>query len=484
LSATFNQLEETSDFMKLLRRSTWGLQGVFSAVVYCLLPAVGSFAQSSGGTNPSNLPPVVTITATTPIASWSGASGVFTLFRTGDPVSPLNVYCAIGGTASNGVDYQQISSFIQLASGIMSTSVLITPINHGQTNVETVTLTLAPSPLMTPVNYLIGYPSNATVTILPPGDTNIPPSVAITSPANGSVFSAPANIPLIAVASDPDGFVAGVQFFAGTNSLGIATNWAVVDPLPGNGPPVVARAFFLTWSNAPAGSYRLTALATDNGGATGVSSPVQITVLSTQTNVPPVVRIASPPNGSVFRAPLNLPIFAFAADPDGSVASVEFFAGTNSLGLGQPVAAVPPSLPPGPVQPPILIFEPTNYWGLVWTNPPPGTYALTAKATDNGGASTVSLPVNIGILSAVPPPTNLHLEQLGFSHGGPLPLHQLRPAERRVYGLWFRRHQQRSDCELRHRRHRQQRRGLCGPAGFGHHSRRPADGHDHHCSPG
>ena len=393
--------------MKLLRRSTWGLQGVFSAVVYCLLPAVGSFAQSSGGTNPSNLPPVVTITATTPIASWSGASGVFTLFRTGDPVSPLNVYCAIGGTASNGVDYQQISSFIQLAIGIMSNSVLITPINRGQTNVETVTLTLAPSPLMTPVNYLIGYPGNATVTILPPGDTNIPPSVAITSPANGSVFSAPANIPLIAVASDPDGFVAGVQFFAGTNSLGIATNWAVVDPLPGNGPPVVARAFFLTWSNAPAGSYRLTALATDNGGATGVSSPVQITVLSTQTNVPPVVRIASPPNGSVFRAPLNLPIFAFAADPDGAVASVEFFAGTNSLGLGQPVAAVPPSLPPGPVQPPILIFEPTNYWGLVWTNPPPGTYALTAKATDNGGASTVSLPVNIGILSAVPPPTNL-----------------------------------------------------------------------------
>ena len=206
--------------MKLLRRSTWGLQGVFSAVVYCLLPAVGSFAQSSGGTNPSNLPPVVTITATTPIASWSGASGVFTLFRTGDPVSPLNVYCAIGGTASNGVDYQQISSFIQLAIGIMSNSVLITPTNHGQTNAETVTLTLAPSPLMNPVNYIIGNPSSATVAILPPGDTNIPPSVAITSPANGSVFNAPANIPLIALASDPDGSVASVQFFAGTNNLG------------------------------------------------------------------------------------------------------------------------------------------------------------------------------------------------------------------------------------------------------------------------
>jgi len=68
---------------------------------------------------------------------------------------------------------------------------------------------------------------------------------------------------------------------------------------------------------------------------------------------------------------------------------------------------LPPPLPPGPVQPPILIVVPTNYWELVWTNPPLGTnIALTAKPTDNGGASTVSAPVLISILPSPPPSTN------------------------------------------------------------------------------
>lgn len=321
----------------------------------------------------------------------------------------MNVYCAIGGTASDGVDYQQIGSFVQLASGVMSNTVVITPINNGQSNAETVTLTLGPSPLMNPVmpvNYIIGYPNSATVAILPPGETNVPPFVAITSPANGSVFYTPANIQLIAVAGDLDGYVTSVQFFNGTNSIGISSNWAVVDPLPGGGTPVASRGFFLLWSNAPVGTNVLTAVATDNGGATGVSSPVNIIVVSS-SNLPPVVRITSPPNGSVFRAPLSLPLFAFAAEKDGAIASVEFFAGTNDLGAGNPVTAVPPPyLPPGPVQPPILVVVPSNYWEFVWTNPPPGTNALTAKATDADGVSTTSSPVNITILPEVPPPTN------------------------------------------------------------------------------
>ncbi len=49
----------------------------------------------------------------------------------------------------------------------------------------------------------------------------------------------------------------------------------------------------------------------------------------------------------------------------------------------------------------------TNYWELVWTNPPLGTdLALTARATDDGGLSTTSNPVHISVLPSPPPRTN------------------------------------------------------------------------------
>ena len=105
------------------------------------------------------------------------------------------------------------------------------------------------------------------------------------------------------------------------------------------------RPFVLVWSNALVGPHTLTAKATDNGGASTLSDPVHITVKPgpppPPTNFPPVVRIISPPNNSVFRAPVNLPIYAYAADKDGYVTGVEFFAGTNNLGPGHRVT--PPS---------------------------------------------------------------------------------------------------------------------------------------------
>lgn len=54
-------------------------------------------------------------------------------------------------------------------------------------------------------------------------------SVDLASPTNGIVFAAPANIQLIAGARKGGGSVADVQFFDGTNSLGVVSN-GVVDP--------------------------------------------------------------------------------------------------------------------------------------------------------------------------------------------------------------------------------------------------------------
>jgi hypothetical protein len=357
-------------------------------------------------TSISNAVPVVTIQATDIQGTWTGDPAVFTVFRSGDPSPALNVYCCISGTATNGVDYLAIGSFVSLPAGVMSNTIVINPVNLGQTGIRTVVVDLCPSPLMIPVNYSIGRPSSATVYITPPGVTKLPPVVSIINPANGSVFYTPVYISLIARAGDPDGPVTNVEFFAGATDLGRALP-VILDPPGVNG--YTGLVYFFNWQNMPTNAYCLTAVATDNDGLSTTSDPVNITVLTgpPPTNPPPIVRITSPPNGSVFRAPVDIPIYSYATDPGGFVTSVEFFAGSASLGYGQPVTVVPPPLPPGPVQPPILIFEPTNYWKLVWTNPPLETnIALTAKATDNDGASAVSAPVYISILPSPPPPTN------------------------------------------------------------------------------
>ncbi len=375
----------------------------FFPVFYLSLAlAAGGMAQTAG----SNLIPVVTIQATDDHGTWTGDPAVFTVFRSGDPAPALNVYCCISGTATNGVDYQAIGSFVSLPAGVTSNTIVIQPINLGQTDIRTVTVDLCPSPLLTPVNYSIGSPSTATVYLTPPGVTNLPPTARIIYPTSGAVFYTPTNISLLARAADPDGSVTNVEFFANTTDLGRGLP-VVLDPPGVNG--VTGLVYFLNWLNVPTNSWSLTAVATDNDGLSSTSAPVNITVLPgpAPTNLPPVVRITSPPNGAVFRAPMDIPIFSYAADPDGWVTTVEFFADNTSLGFGHQVTAVPPPLPPGSVQPPILIVVPTNFWALVWTNPPPGTnIALTAKATDNGGAYSVSDPVHISILPSLSPPTN------------------------------------------------------------------------------
>lgn len=92
--------------------------------------------------------------------------------------------------------------------------------------------------------------------------TNQPPTASLTSPANGATFTAGANITLSANASDSDGTISKVEFFNGSTSLGVKTT----------------TPYSVTWSNVPAGSYTLKAVATDNGGLTGTSATVSITV--------------------------------------------------------------------------------------------------------------------------------------------------------------------------------------------------------------
>ncbi len=95
---------------------------------------------------------------------------------------------------------------------------------------------------------------------------NTPPTVAIGSPANGATFTAPASITITATAADSDGTVSRVDFYQGATLLGTDTT----------------SPFTHTWSNAPAGTYALTARATDDDGAVTTSAVVSVTVAASQ----------------------------------------------------------------------------------------------------------------------------------------------------------------------------------------------------------
>lgn len=96
------------------------------------------------------------------------------------------------------------------------------------------------------------------------GNGNQLPSVSITSPADNSTFQAPASITINATAADADGNVSKVEFFNGATKLG----------------EDLSTPYTFAWTSVGAGSYVLTAKATDNDNGTNTSAPVNVLVTS------------------------------------------------------------------------------------------------------------------------------------------------------------------------------------------------------------
>ncbi|HEY0366860.1 MAG TPA: LamG-like jellyroll fold domain-containing protein, partial [Pyrinomonadaceae bacterium] len=95
-----------------------------------------------------------------------------------------------------------------------------------------------------------------------PTGPNSAPAISITDPLNNTNFAAGANVVIDASASDSDGTVAQVEFFQGSTLLGSDST----------------APYTFVWNNVAAGSYAITARATDDLGATNTSTPITITV--------------------------------------------------------------------------------------------------------------------------------------------------------------------------------------------------------------
>ncbi|MFD1140208.1 cellulase family glycosylhydrolase [Larkinella insperata] len=96
----------------------------------------------------------------------------------------------------------------------------------------------------------------------PPPAANQAPTISLTTPANSATFAAPATVTLQANATDADGTIAKVEFYNGTTKLGEDLT-----------PP-----YQFTWNDLAAGTYTLSARATDNRNATAQSGSVTMTV--------------------------------------------------------------------------------------------------------------------------------------------------------------------------------------------------------------
>jgi N-acetylneuraminic acid mutarotase len=179
---------------------------------------------------------------------------------------------------------------------------------------------------------------------------NNPPSVSIISPPNGSGYESGANIFINIAASDSDGTVSTVHFYANDTLIGSDS----------------VAPFNFTWNEVRGGGYSLTAVATDNNGGVANSSPVTINV--NVSTAPPICALTSPTNGATYTAPADVAISTNAqANRDRTLSKVEFFDGERAVG----------TYTNGP-------------YGYTWTNIPEGTHSFYVRCTDSAGSVTTS----------------------------------------------------------------------------------------------
>jgi hypothetical protein len=183
--------------------------------------------------------------------------------------------------------------------------------------------------------------------------SNLPPEVSVLWPADycssAYFFEHGMCFKIKATAYDPDGSIAQVQFFSDNNLIGVVSN----------------APFSMIWTASPAStSHFLKCVAFDNLGASRESPEIFVQYVGGFPS-PDIFEITSPINGSVFAAPAKFDFSAeILASGDCGTGPVQFFAGTNLLGIVTQAGPFTAS---------------TALYSLTVTNLPEGDYQLYLK---------------------------------------------------------------------------------------------------------
>jgi hypothetical protein len=138
------------------------------------------------------------------------------------------------------------------------------------------------------------------------------------------------------------------------------------------------------WPNVAAGTYQLTARATDRIGSATASAARRIIVDS--HNMPPTVSLTAPLDGVAY--PLS--------------ATVTLTATTSDVELTTPVSRV--DFYHGPT---LIGGSTTAPYQLAWTPPAAAVFRLTARVTDSAGATTTSAAHDLTGQANSPPTVSL-----------------------------------------------------------------------------
>jgi RHS repeat-associated protein len=164
----------------------------------------------------------------------------------------------IAVTASASDSDEVVRKVEFFANGLLIGTQVLTPYQITWTNVPPGRYTLTAR-----ATDLVGLATTSTPV---PIDVGSAPAIAITSPANGAAFAAPATITVTALAGDSDGTITRVEFFDGDALVGTATTSS------GN------SSYSATLNSLAAGQHIFTARAVDDQGLATVSRSVTVTV--------------------------------------------------------------------------------------------------------------------------------------------------------------------------------------------------------------
>ena len=124
------------------------------------------------------------------------------------------------------------------------------------------------------------------------------------------------------------------------------------------------------WVGVNPNSFTITAQALAANGHTVDSTPVAFTIVQ---DVPPVVTVTSPANGTVFASKSTVALAATATSTYSTINSVSFYNGTTLLKT-------------------VTVAPYTYSW-----KPASGSYSITAVSSDAAGLSTTSSAVAITV---------------------------------------------------------------------------------------